>query len=107
MKTKMTFFNSRKERLFHDYHDTNNLLFKIIYLHDNQLIEKNYIFRNLKKDNKIEKYIYKKINETQNIVEFETDHLSKTEYDLCKLCGVPNIIQCINSINTLKKTMTN
>ena len=75
----MTFFNSRKERLFHNYHDINNLLFRIIYLHNN-----------------IAKYIYKKINETQNIVEFETDYLSKTEYDLCKLCGVPNIIQCIN-----------
>ncbi len=96
MKTKMTFFNSRNDRLFNDYHDINNLLFRIIYMHDNQMIEKNYILRNLKKDNNIVKYIYKKINESNDIVEIETDQLSKIEYDLCKLCGVPNIIQCIN-----------
>ena len=43
-----TFFNSRKERLYWNYTDTNSYLFTIIFNSDAEL---NLILRNLKKDN--------------------------------------------------------
>ena len=51
MKRKPTFFNSRNERLFWDYTDTNNWLFTINYKQGEIHREQNYILRYLKKDN--------------------------------------------------------
>jgi hypothetical protein len=59
MTIKPTFFNTRKERLHCNYEDTNNYLFTIIF---DSGAELNFILRDLKKNNNIVNYIYKKLH---------------------------------------------
>ena len=49
MKIKPTFFNTRKERLYWNYHDTNNWLFTILF---DSGAELSFILRDLKKKRK-------------------------------------------------------
>ena len=82
MSIKPTFFNTRKERLHWNYSDTNNYLFTIIF---NNGAELNLILRDLKKNDNIVNYIYKKLNDKFiNILEINTDKLSLIEYNLLK-----------------------
>ena len=89
MKIKPTFFNTRRERLHWDYQDTNSLLFTILF---DSGAELSFILRDLKKDNNIKKYIYKKLNERfSNIIEIETSRISNVEYNLLKQEKIPSI----------------
>tara|TARA_R100000781_G_scaffold111248_1_gene77577 strand:- start:1767 stop:2048 length:282 start_codon:yes stop_codon:yes gene_type:complete len=89
MKIKPTFFNTRTERLHWDYIDTNSLLFTILF---DSGAELSFILRDLKKDNNIKKYIYKKLNERfSNIIEIETSRISNVEYNLLKQEKIPSI----------------
>ena len=91
MIVKRTFFNSRNERLYWNYTDINNYL--IIILFDSGA-ELSFILRDLKKNESILNYIYKKLhNRFSNILEIHTDKLSHTEYNLCKQYKVPSIIK--------------
>tara|TARA_R100000773_G_C4213876_1_gene112880 strand:- start:481 stop:771 length:291 start_codon:yes stop_codon:yes gene_type:complete len=96
MKLKPTFRNTRNQGTFWEYTDINNHLFKIMYLVDKKLIEKNYIFKNVKKNKDTIDYIYKKIKNQNNIFDIEIDTLSMSEYNLCLLAGVPTIYKCLN-----------
>lgn len=97
MKRKRTFFNSRNERLYWDYEDTNNLLFTIMYYEGKKFKEKNFILRNLKKDNSVVNNIYKKLNKKFNIIEIDTSILSYSEYNLLKNLETPSIINCVKT----------
>ena len=89
MKVKRTLFNSRNERLYWNYTDTNNYLFIILFESGATM---SFILRDLKKDKNILNYIYKKLhNRFSNILEIETSRLSYTEYNLCKQYKVPSI----------------
>jgi hypothetical protein len=91
MIVKRTFFNSRNDRLYWNYTDTNNYLFIIFF---NSGAELSFILRDLKKNENILNYIYKKVhNRFSNILEIHTDKLSYTEYNLCKQYKVPSIIK--------------
>ena len=86
-----TFFNSRKERLYWNYTDTNSYLFTIIFNSDAEL---NLILRNLKKDNTVVNYIYNKLNNKFiNIFEIEISNISLEEYNLLKQEKVPSVIK--------------
>tara|TARA_R100001463_G_scaffold4811_1_gene17212 strand:+ start:287 stop:580 length:294 start_codon:yes stop_codon:yes gene_type:complete len=86
---KPTFFNTRKDRIHWNYTDTNNYLF-IIFFDTGATL--NFILRDLKKNENIKNYIYKKLNEVfGNIAEIEISKLSYTEYHLMKQKGVPSI----------------
>tara|TARA_R110000823_G_scaffold119310_1_gene243504 strand:- start:1567 stop:1845 length:279 start_codon:yes stop_codon:yes gene_type:complete len=86
-----TFFNSRKERLYWNYTDTNSYLFTIIF---NSGAELNLILRNLKKDNNVVNYIYNKLNNKFiNIFEIEISNISLEEYNLLKQEKVPSVIK--------------
>lgn len=86
-----TFFNSRKERLYWNYTDTNSYLFTIIF---NSGAELNLILRNLKKDNIVVNYIYNKLNNKFiNIFEIEISNISLEEYNLLKQEKVPSVIK--------------
>ena len=86
-----TFFNSRKERLYWNYTDTNSYLFTIIF---NSGAELNLILRNLKKDNTVVNYIYNKLNNKFiNIFEIEISNISFEEYNLLKQEKVPSVIK--------------
>jgi|TARA_R110000824_G_scaffold3903_4_gene18669 hypothetical protein len=86
-----TFFNSRKERLYWNYTDTNSYLFTIIFNSDAEL---NLILRNLKKDNNVVNYIYNKLNNKFiNIFEIEISNISLEEYNLLKQEKVPSVIK--------------
>ena len=92
MKVKRTFFNTRKERLHWDYIDTNSLLFTILFSSGAEL---SFILRDLKKDNSIINYIYKKLHSRfDNIIEIETSRISNVEYNLMKRAKIP----CITKI---------
>ena len=92
MKVKPAFFNSRKERLHWDYIDTNSLLFTILFSSGAEL---SFILRDLKKDNSIINYIYKKLHSRfDNIIEIETSRISNVEYNLMKRAKIP----CITKI---------
>jgi hypothetical protein len=92
MKVKPTFFNTRKERLHWDYIDTNSLLFTILFSSGAEL---SFILRDLKKDNSIINYIYKKLHSRfDNIIEIETSRISNVEYNLMKRAKIP----CITKI---------
>ena len=97
MKVKRTFFNSRNERLYADYEDTNNLLFTIMHKEGKTEKEKNFILRDLKKDNSVLNNIYKKLNERFNIIEIDTSKLSYTEYNLLKNLKTPSVINCVTT----------
>ena len=89
MKAKRTFFNSRKDRLYDDYVDTNNHLWIILF---DSGAELSFILRDLKKDNNIVNYIYKKLHSRfDNIMEIETSRISNVEYNLMKQENIPSI----------------
>ena len=91
MKRKPTFFNTRKDRLFWDYVDTNNHLFTIFF---DSGAELSFVLRDLKKNDNIENYIYKKLhNKFDNIVEVEMGKISSIEYNLLKQLNIPSIIK--------------
>ena len=91
MKVKPTFFNTRTERLQWDYVDTNNLLFIILF---DSGAEMSFVLRNLKKNDNIKNYIYKKLqNRFSNIAEIEISKLSSVEYNLMKQMNVPSVIK--------------
>ena len=91
MKAKRTFFNSRNERLYWDYTDTNNRLFTILF---DSGAELSFILRDLKKDNNIVNYIYKKLHTRfDNIIEIESSKISNVEYNLMKQINIPPIIK--------------
>ena len=91
MKVKPTFFNTRTERLHWDYVDTNNRLFIILF---DSGAELSFILRDLKKDDSIINYIYKKLHQRfDNIIEIETSRISYVEYNLLKQKNIPSIIK--------------
>lgn len=91
MKIRRNFFNSRNEHLFWNYTDTNNYLF-IIFFDSGATL--NLILRDLKKDNTIVSYIYKKLNEKFiNIAEIDSSRISYIEYQLMKQQKVPSVIK--------------
>ena len=89
MKRKPTFFNTRKDRLFWDYIDTNNHLFTIFF---DSGAELSFVLRDLKKNDNIENYIYKKLHKRfNNIAEVEMGRISNVEYNLLKQLNTPSI----------------
>ena len=91
MKIKPTFFNSRNERLYWNYHDTNNYLFTNLF---DSGAELSFILRDLKKNENILNYIYNKLhNRFDNIAEIETSKLSSAEYNLMKQINIPSIVK--------------
>ena len=91
MKPKLTFFNSRKGRIYQDHIDTNNYLFIILF---DSGAELSFVLRDLKKNDKVVNYIYKKLHSRfSNITEIETSKISSVEYNLMKLINVPSIIK--------------
>ena len=91
MKAKRTFFNSRKDRLYHNYTDTNNHLWIILF---DSGAELSFILRDLKKNNNVVTYIYKKLHKRfDNIIEVERSRISNVEYNLMKQVNIPSIIK--------------
>ena len=89
MKVKPTFFNTRNERLYWNYTDINNRLFTILF---DSGAEMSFILRDLKKNDNIENYIYKKLHTRfGNIIEVETSRISNVEYNLMKQENIPSI----------------
>ena len=89
MKVKPTFFNTRNERLYWNYTDINNRLFTILF---DSGAEMSFILRDLKKNDNIENYIYKKLHKRfDNIVEVQIDKISSVEYNLLKQLNIPPI----------------
>ena len=97
MKVKRTFFNSRNERLYWNYTDTNNWLFTIIYLQDKKLIEKNFILRDLLQNESTVNNIYKKIKAKYDIKHIDTNRISYWEYNLLKNLATPTITNCVQT----------
>ena len=91
MKIKPTFFNTRHDRLYWNYVDTNSLLFTIFF---DSGAEMSFILRDLKKNDNIENYIYKKLHTRfDNIAEVEIGKISNVEYNLLKELNIPSIIK--------------
>ena len=91
MKVKRTFFNSRNERLYWNYTDTNNYLFIILFESGATL---SFVLRDLKKNKNILNYIYKKLHRRfDNIMEIHTSKLSNVEYNLMKQMNIPSVIK--------------
>ena len=89
MQVKPTFFNTRRVRLYDDSVDTNNHLFIILF---DSGAEMSFILRDLKKNDSILNYIYKKLHSRfENIIEIESSKLSNIEYNLMKQMNVPPI----------------
>ena len=89
MPSKPTFFNTRRDRLHWNYTDTNSLLFIILF---DSGAELSFILRDLKKNNNIENYIYKKLHtHFNNIIEIESAKISNVEYNLMKQINIPSI----------------
>ena len=89
MKAKRTVFNSRKDRLYHNYTDTNNHLWIILF---DSGAELSFILRDLKKNNNVVTYIYKKLHKRfDNIIEIERSTISNVEYNLMKQANIPSI----------------
>jgi hypothetical protein len=89
MKAKRTLFNSRKDRLYDDYVDMNNYLWIILF---DSGAELSFILRDLKKNNNVVTYIYKKLhNRFDNIIEVERSRISNVEYNLMKQANIPSI----------------
>ena len=89
MKAKRTFFNSRKDRLYDDYIDMNNYLWIILF---DSGAELSFILRDLKKNNNVVSYIYKKLHKRfDNIIEVERSRISNVEYNLMKQANIPSI----------------
>ena len=91
MKIKPTFFNTRTERLYWNYHDTNNYLFTILF---DSGAELSFILRDLKKNKNILNYIYKKVDKRfDNVIELEASKISSVEYNLMKQINKPSIVK--------------
>ena len=91
IKIKPTFFNTRKDRLYWNYVDTNSLLFTILFDYG---AEMSFVLRDLKKNDNIENYIYKKLQKRfDNIAEVEIGKISNVEYNLLKQLNIPSIIK--------------
>ena len=91
MKAKRTFFNSRKDRLYHNYTDTNNHLWIILF---DSGAELSFILRDLKENKNIVNYIYKKLHyRFGNIIEIENSRISYLEYNLMKQKNIRSIIK--------------
>ncbi len=91
MIVKPTFFNTRKDRLHWDHTDTNSRLFTILF---NTGAELSFILRDLKKNNNIENYIYKKLHKRfDNIIEIDISKISNVEYNLLKQLKIPSVIK--------------
>jgi hypothetical protein len=91
MKVKRTFFNSRTDRLYQNYSDTNNYLFTILFDSGADL---SFILRDLKKNDSITNYIYKKLHKRfDNIAEIDISVLSSVEYNLMKQLHIPSVIK--------------
>tara|TARA_R110002020_G_scaffold211291_1_gene417552 strand:+ start:314 stop:595 length:282 start_codon:yes stop_codon:yes gene_type:complete len=91
MKVKRTFFNSRTERYHWDYVDTNNYLFTILFDSGADL---SFILRDLKKNDSIKNYIYKKLHRRfGNIAEIDISRISSLEYNLMKQLHIPSVIK--------------
>jgi hypothetical protein len=91
IKIKPTFFNTRKDRLYWNYVDTNSLLFTILF---DSGAEMSFVLRDLKKNDNIENYIYKKLQKRfDNIAEVEIGKISNVEYNLLKQLNIPSIIK--------------
>ena len=91
MKVKPTFFNTRRDRLHWDHVDTNSRMFIILFESGAEL---SFILRDLKKNDSIINYIYKKLHQRfGNIIEIETSRLSNVEYNLLKQLNIPSIIK--------------
>ena len=89
MKAKRTLFNSRKDRLYDDYVDMNNHLWIILF---DSGAELSFILRDLKKNNNVVSYIYKKLHKRfDNIIEVERSRISNVEYNLMKQANIPSI----------------
>ena len=91
MKVKRTFFNSRTDRLYQNYSDTNNYLFTILFDSGADL---SFILRDLKKNDSIKNYIYKKLQRRfDNIAEIDISRISSVEYNLMKQLHIPSVIK--------------
>ena len=91
MRIKPTFFNTRSNRLHWDYVDTNNHLFTIFF---DSGAELSFILRDLKKNESILNYIYKKLHTRfGNIAEIDTSKISNVEYNLLKQINTPSIVK--------------
>ena len=89
MKAKRTLFNSRKDRLYDDYVDMNNYLWIILF---DSGAELSFILRDLKENNNVVNYIYKKLHTRfDNIIEIESSKISNVEYKLMKQINIPPI----------------
>ena len=91
MKVKRTFFNSRNERLYWNYTDTNNYLFTILFTSGANLC---FILRDLKKNEEIRNYIYNKLEKRfSNIAEVDISRISDVEYNLMKQVNIPSVVK--------------
>jgi hypothetical protein len=89
MKIKRTLFTTRNNGTYNNYVDTNNYLFIILF---NSGANLSFILRDLKKNDSIKNYIYKKLhNVFGNIAEIDISNISNVEYDLMKLEKIPSI----------------
>ena len=91
MIVKRTFFNSRNDRLYWNYTDTNNYLFIILFESGAEL---SFVLRDLKKNENILNYIYKKVDKRfDNVIELEASKISSVEYNLMKQINIPSIVK--------------
>jgi hypothetical protein len=91
VKVKPTFFNTRRDRLYQNYTDTNNYLFTILF---DSGAELSFILRDLKKNKNILNYIYKKVDKRfDNVIEIEASRISSVEYNLMKQINIPSIVK--------------
>ena len=89
MKIKRTLFTTRNNGTYNNYVDTNNYLFIILF---NSGANLSFILRDLKKNDSIKNYIYKKLhNVFGNIAEIDISNISNIEYDLMKQSKIPSI----------------
>ena len=91
MRIKRTFFNSRNKHIYSNYEDINNYLFIILF---DSGAELSFILRDLKKNENILNYIYKKVDKRfDNVIEIEASKISSIEYNLMKQINIPSIIK--------------
>ena len=91
MQVKRTFFNSRRERLYDNYVDTNNYLFTILFTSGANL---SFILRDLRKNENILNYIYNKLHKRfDNIAEIDISRITDVEYNLMKQELIPSVIK--------------
>ena len=77
--------------MFWDYYDTNNYLFIILF---DSGAEMSFILRDLKKNENILNYIYKRLDSRfANVAEIHTNKISDLEYNLLKQNKVPSVVK--------------